>query len=312
MLTLFAVPKAFRGHIGVIQTNAIQSWTLLRPPCEVILFGDEEGTAETAAKFGIQHVPDVECNEYGTPLVSSLFSSAQKLGSHELMCYINSDVILMSDFLPAVQSIAERRCLLAGRRWDLDVNEPIDFDSPDWEAGVRDSLSKTGRLHRATGHDYFVYSRDLYRDLYGSMPPFAAGRPGYDNWIVFKARSLRIPVVDATKVVTAVHQNHDYSHHPMGEEGVWKGIEAKRNRAMLGGKYCSFNLWDATHILTPDGLKPALSIRHLYWRLQRLPETHPHFTPVVIVIRGLRSLVYGTGGLRRKWRLPGRRKKKLP
>jgi len=305
---MFGLPRPFRGHIGGIQTNAIQSWTLLRPSCEVILFGDEDGTAEMATKFGIQHVPDVERNEYGTPLVNSLFSAAQKLGNHELLCYVNADIILMSDFLPAVQSIAERRCLLVGRRWDLDVNEPINFDNPNWEAALRDSLSKTGRLHRATGLDYFVYPRDLY----GDMPPFAIGRTAWDNWIVFRTRSSGLPVIDASKSVTVVHQNHDYSHHPMGEEGVWKGIEAKRNSELLGGIYCSFNLWDATHILTPDGLKPALSIRHLYWRLQRLPETHPHFTPVVIVIRGLRSLVYGTAGLRRKWRLPGRRKKKLP
>jgi len=37
MLTLFTIPKAFQGHTGVIQRNAIRSWTLLRPECEIIL-----------------------------------------------------------------------------------------------------------------------------------------------------------------------------------------------------------------------------------------------------------------------------------
>jgi len=76
MLTIFSVPKPFHGRIGVIQTNAIRSWVLLRPACEVILFGNEEGTAEIASRFGIRHIPDVERNEYGTPLVSSVFSTA--------------------------------------------------------------------------------------------------------------------------------------------------------------------------------------------------------------------------------------------
>src|SRR5260370_906360 len=49
MLTLYTIPKAFDEHIGIIQRNAIRSWTLLRPPCEVILFGDDAGTAEVAA-----------------------------------------------------------------------------------------------------------------------------------------------------------------------------------------------------------------------------------------------------------------------
>ena len=51
MLTIFAVPKPFRGHIGVIQRNAIRSWTLLRPACDIILMGNEEGIAEIAAEF---------------------------------------------------------------------------------------------------------------------------------------------------------------------------------------------------------------------------------------------------------------------
>ncbi len=101
MLTIFTVPKPFRGHIGVIQTNAIQSWVLLRPECETILFGNEEGTAEVASMFGIRHFPDIERNEYGTPLVSSVFGIAQDIASHQLLCYVNADIMLTSDFLVA-------------------------------------------------------------------------------------------------------------------------------------------------------------------------------------------------------------------
>ena len=49
MLTLFTIPKVFRGHIGVIQRNAIKSWTLLRPACEVVLLGDEGDAGEGRA-----------------------------------------------------------------------------------------------------------------------------------------------------------------------------------------------------------------------------------------------------------------------
>ncbi len=31
MITIFAIPKPFKGHIDVIQRNAIQSWTKLSP-----------------------------------------------------------------------------------------------------------------------------------------------------------------------------------------------------------------------------------------------------------------------------------------
>ena len=51
MLTIFAIPKPFQGHVSIIQRNAIQSWTKLHPDCEVILLGDEPGTGTVAAEF---------------------------------------------------------------------------------------------------------------------------------------------------------------------------------------------------------------------------------------------------------------------
>ena len=56
MLTIFTIPKCFRGHISVIQRNAIRSWRMLRPECEIILFGDEEGMKEVAEEFGVRHI----------------------------------------------------------------------------------------------------------------------------------------------------------------------------------------------------------------------------------------------------------------
>jgi 5,10-methylene-tetrahydrofolate dehydrogenase/methenyl tetrahydrofolate cyclohydrolase len=51
MLTFFGVPKAFRGHTGIIQRNAIGSWARLGRGSRVVLFGDEEGTAEVAREL---------------------------------------------------------------------------------------------------------------------------------------------------------------------------------------------------------------------------------------------------------------------
>ena len=53
MFTIFTIPKPFQGHIGTIQRNAIQSWTLLHPRPEIILFGSEAGTAQVAAELRV-------------------------------------------------------------------------------------------------------------------------------------------------------------------------------------------------------------------------------------------------------------------
>jgi hypothetical protein len=105
MLTLFSAPKLFRSHTKVIQESAIESWVRLSPPCEIILCGDEEGIAGAAAHFGVRHIPDIARNEYGTPLLDDLFLKAQKVAANEIMCYINADIILMSDFIKAVEIV---------------------------------------------------------------------------------------------------------------------------------------------------------------------------------------------------------------
>lgn len=257
---MFSIPKLFRGHAGTIQTNAIQSWTLLRPTCEIILFGDEDGTAETAARFGVRHVPEVTRNEFGTPLLNSSFKNAQEIACSRLLCYVNADVILLSDFMAAVERVRRwsflflnRSFLMVGRRWNVDIDRAWDFGTDDWQTRVRDHVMRSGSLYSTSAIDYFVFTRGLW----GSIPPFAIGRPGWDNWMIYRARFLGAPVINATSAVMAVHQNHDYSHNTSGKTGIFEGPEARRNRALSGGSKHFFSIVDATWSLTPRWLRPA-------------------------------------------------------
>src|SRR5207247_9696761 len=59
LLTIFSIPKPFRGHIGTIQRNAIQSWLQLSPRCEVILYGNDPGVAEAAAAHVVKHTSHI-------------------------------------------------------------------------------------------------------------------------------------------------------------------------------------------------------------------------------------------------------------
>lgn len=294
MLTLFTVPKPFRGHISLIQTNAIQSWLLLHPELEVLLLGNEEGTSETASSFGIRQIPEIDCNEYGTPLVNSVFSIAQQVAKYQITCYVNADIILMSDFLPAVQRIQLESFVMVGQRWDLEPNESINFSDAHWESRLRTRLAESSKLHPATGLDYFVFPRGLYADI----PPFAIGRTSWDNWLVYRARSLKIPVIDATKAITAVHQNHDYAHLPGGKAGTVKGPEVERNLELLGGSEYALDISNATSMLTPGGLKRAITLRHLFYQLNAVPVLFPQLRflrvprlVLVVFLRAVRSLL---------------------
>jgi hypothetical protein len=252
MITFFSTPKPFRGHIGVIQRNAIHSWKLAHPDAEVILFGDEEGAAEAARDLGARHEPEVDRNSLGTPLLSSLFERADRLAAHSRLCFLNADILLVEDFLAAVSKLAGMResSLMVGRRCDLDITEPCDFSRPDWGAHLRSLASERGKLRPPQWIDYFAFPRGL---LSGQVPPFAVGRPGYDNWLLWKVRKMGVPVVDATQVVLAIHQNHDYAHHPGGQAGLWQDVEARQNAELLGAHYATID--NATHRLTANGLR---------------------------------------------------------
>lgn len=282
MLTIFSIPKPFQGHIKTIQINAIRSWLLLRPRCEVILFGDAEGTSKVASELGIRHIPGVTCNEFGTPLVNVAFKRAEELKGFPLMAYVNADIILMSDFIKSVKRIQEPSFLMVGQRWGLRMNQLLDFDNPDWESKLRASVAKHRDPHLQYTIDYFVFTPGLFKD----MPPFAVGRPQWDNWAIYQAHSLGKPVIDATRVVLAVHQHHDYAHHPGGEKGMKQGIEAQRNHRLAGSPLYLFSLNDATHILTPRGLKKLVKPNH-YSFINMLYVFLVHFGFLVGIVRFL-------------------------
>jgi hypothetical protein len=62
-------------------------------------------------------------------------------------------------------------------------------------------------------------------------------------------------VVDASDVIIAVHQNHDYRYHPQGKQGVFHGEEAGRNYELAGGWRHLRTIADADEVLREDGLK---------------------------------------------------------
>jgi hypothetical protein len=265
LLTIFATPKKFEGHIGVIQRNAIESWTRMRPQPEIILFGTDAGTAEIAAEFGLRHVPTVKCNEWGTPLVSDLFEQAEHLGQTKVLAYVNSDIILFDDFAHAIGRVAAagHNFLMVGRRTDVDVKEPVDFRS-DWAPALREHAHRDGVLQIARSIDYFAFSRGLYP----AMPPLAIGRFWWDNWLLWKARAVGATVVDASRAVLAVHQNHDYGHttYGRGKLDLMASEESIRNARLTceanPADYDEGFFWryaytidDATHKLTASGIQ---------------------------------------------------------
>ncbi len=274
MLTIFAVPKPFIGHVNIIQRNAICSWLELRPKCEIILLGNEEGVSEFAREHGIVHIPNVALSKYGTPLVPDIHDKAIKASHHSIVAYINADIILLENFMDAVQEVSKKikgPFFIGGQRIDVELPHLIDFTDTSWEQKIKNVAAK-GVLHGPAGMDYFVFPSNIPLNC---PREFAAGRPGGDNWTVYRIKSLHIPFIDTTGVVTAVHSNHSHSYL-QGEKNKWEGPESLENRRLAGGYKYVFTLEDADLLLTKNGFrKPALTIARIARYFETLPALHP-------------------------------------
>jgi hypothetical protein len=175
--------------------------------------------------------------------VSDAFDRARRLASHQILAFVNTDIIFTSDFVHAVTVLGRTSLpmwMMVGQRHDLDVRELLTM-LDGWEGELLTAARTRGTLHGKSGIDFAAFPKHLPITL----PSLAVGRVGWDNWLLYAARHGRIPLVDATRAVCAVHQDHPPTHDPVGPE-------ADHNRASAGGYYRMGSLRDADWQLMRD------------------------------------------------------------
>ncbi len=263
-LTIFTVVKPFEGLADLHQRNALQSWIQLGRDVRIVLFHGEPLPADIAQDF--ETVPIELRNQFGTPLLNDVFKRASEIASSALLAYVNADIMIGDDFLPAIRQLDQSELgswLAIGRRMDADIGHPIDCcKNPNWKEQLLDQSDVSIRRASIVCKDYFVFQRGLFQEI----PAFAVGRGNWDNWIVASAKTAKLPVVDLSESVIVIHQNHDYSHVRGGRLAAYvNGPEARENQRLAGGR----NLIRGstpTWVLTPNGLQPAAKANWTFCR----------------------------------------------
>ena len=252
MISLLCSPKPFVGRNALNQSNALHSWKAIHPDIEIILFGHPTGVEPVVEELHAVLVPEIECSSTGAPSFNAMVAYAKQYARYDLQAYVNCDILLNSSFLNAITASHKRftHFLLVGERIDLDQQSTIDTCKSDW-LNVLAPLVKEGHLtlHGPTGVDYFGFMRGMW----DSLPPVYMGRARCDQALLHYCLNRHIPIVDATQIVTAVHQYHDYSHVQGGRQEVFGGIDLSTMARTHNLHHSVPTITDADWRLTYDG-----------------------------------------------------------
>ena len=282
MITLFTTPKNFTGIFKVIQTNALNSWRVISHDIQIIIMGNSDGSKDAAKLINAEHIQDIKCSPEGTPLLSDLFDIAQKRARYNILAYVNADIILPPNLLREIDHLDNKfnKFLMVGHRWDLDVDKFIDFKTEVKRKIFWSSIEGNSKKHECTGIDYFIFRKGMYPKL----PEFVVGRWGWDNWLIWKARRCMVPVIDCSKNIIAIHQNHGYKYHNISSiEDSKKGSEAKHNIQLIKNR--QLNILDSTHLLSENKIIKKRDKESKKRYLHRLEKVFPEFSILIKIYR---------------------------
>lgn len=254
MLSIFTTMKPMTGEddpVWTTQWNTLMSWSFL--PIEIIVMGLEDGvldlvqqvkddTERNSRPARINRYGAVPLNEQGTPYVSDLFKTGNMVGSSDLLAYVNADILLFQDFVTVSSKIKREldRFLMIGKRINYNLKKRIDFTNDQWAEDLVEDALENGTYAVGAAIDYFIHTRGLWQDI----PDMALARYYWDNHLVWLAGTQeRAPVIDATKVITCVHQDHPAA---VG----FDDLEARENNQIVA--YRMAGIEHSTHHLTEE------------------------------------------------------------
>ena len=248
-MILITSPKPRNDQTEAVQIAAFRSWRRAFPNAAILLYGDVASWKEEMDSLVMQAAGPLIKGMAGGEVIRDMFQDASKRAAGELLLYLNSDILLDDSAVKVVEKLRARPgpWLGSARRWCLPKwSDVVPESELEWRSFFS-SAEKSGRWGEACALDMF-----LFRGLsFERMPPFFIGHRGWDNWMIFHARSNRVPVIDLADEMRVIHCDHDYSYAkgnsaPSRRDGPLEEANLKK----LGGEERLFHLGHATHELS--------------------------------------------------------------
>ena len=281
---IFSSPKPRQANTEAVQISAFRSWRRIFPNARILLFGDGMTWESLAREEGLELAGPLTVGEEGREVIRFLFEKTSQLAGDGLAMFLNSDILLdpsahatavSLENLPGPWLASARRCCLS--QW---VGPALAKENV-WKEFYK-RARETGVWGEACAMDMF-----LFRGLsFEAMPPFLIGHRGWDNWMIYHARSQNISVIDVSAAMRIIHCDHDYSYaagnrnfkqRPQDRENV--------NLHLIGGEAKLFHLGHATHELRSGTLSPRAGWALMQRNMEFWCITHPEHVWWVRILR---------------------------
>lgn len=247
-MILFSSPKPRREDTEAVQISAFRSWRRIFPKARILLFGDGATWESFAREEGLELAGPLPVGAEGGEVIRFLFEKTSKPAGEGMAMYLNSDILLDPSAPAAVASLeslrgpwlaSARRCCLA--EWA----GPALKEDEEWQRFYKRAREESV-WGPACAMDMF-----LFRGIsFEAMPPFLIGHRGWDNWMIYNARSQNISVIDVSTAMRIIHCDHDYSYAKGNSApNLRDGPLEKTNLRLLEGEERLFHLGHVTHEL---------------------------------------------------------------
>ncbi|XP_033761920.1 uncharacterized protein LOC117343598 [Pecten maximus] len=246
-LTMFTTFPFVKNKFD-INRNTLQNWKHIYNSPKLILFTGDQKVASAGIKsdWSVQNIKTEPVTE--VPALRTLFLESIKRSKTQLYLYANADILFDRYLIEILSSIAEflkssdlqsEPVLIVGQRTNVNLSS-IDSQGPDaWKKILHHSYTVYTRFQK-NAIDYFI-TNEVFP--WKEVPELVIGRVGYDNWIIAYARFRGFVTIDASSVISAIHQTSSNGNFEGFQNGNWDF-----NRELIKKTYPPFNygIWGQT------------------------------------------------------------------
>ena len=184
--------------------------------------------------------PSIETDENGVPFIDDWFMKGLDSVRTDLVCWINSDIILPRGWYPRIEFLHNyfgpfgSQFAVISRRCDFDfskekaaaIHEAVAAggEMPDF-----DEVAHNRTLHTTWGIDFFLVSLFPMQINFDEIPPFHMGKYRWDPWITGWLRE-HMPLITLGDDFCTYHMNHVPKSRSVHDVKCKENFEhAKRN-----------------------------------------------------------------------------------